>query len=150
MREVPLSSFVCMITVSVLITLFSGPLSEQAFADTMADGGLISPTSQKTPNHQLSKAPRYMRPQQTLGSRDELATLEAVHRALSETADGETYVWRSSHGRLNAVLQPTTSFLDKHQRVCRHVVILLNSGFKSQRAEGIACRQDSGTWSLDG
>ena len=150
MREVPLSSFICMITVSVLISLFMAPLSQPAFAETTANKSLISKLAQKSPSHQLSSTPQYVRPYETLSSHDEIATLEAVHRALSETADGETFVWRSAHGRLNAVLQPTTSFFDKHQHVCRHIVILLNSGLVSRRAEGIACRTASGTWSLAG
>ena len=150
MREVPLSSFVCMITVSVLITMFVAPLSQTALADTTAANSRFSHAAPDIPRHQLSSTPRYMRPQETLSRHDELATLEAIHRGLSETADGDTFVWRSSNGRLNAVLQPTTSFLDKHQHVCRHIVVLLNSGLISRRAEGIACRKPGGTWNLAG
>lgn len=150
MREVPIISYVCMIATTVLITLFVAPLSEPVLADSALKQGHFSKIARTFGTSNPTTTPRYIRPQETLGERDELATLEAVHRALTETADGETFVWRAAHGRLNAIFQPTTSFIDSHQRVCRHVVIMLNSGLRSQRAEGIACRLESGTWSLAG
>ncbi|MEM8976399.1 MAG: hypothetical protein AAGD43_30420 [Pseudomonadota bacterium] len=150
MREVPIISYVCMIATAVLVTLFVAPLSQPVLADSAFKQGAVNKKTRTAGGAQLTTTPRYLRPQQTLGERDELATLEVVHRALTETADGETFVWRAAHGRLNAILQPTTSFMDRHQRVCRHVVIMLNSGLRSQRAEGIACRLESGTWSLAG
>lgn len=150
MREIPLTSFLFMIAISVVISMFSAPLSQPAFAGTAPEPSLIIATIKKSAVDHTSSSPRFARPHETLTSLDEIATLEAVHLALSGTADGESYVWRSAHGRLNAILQPTSSFLDKHQRVCRHVIIMLVSGTKSQRAEGIACRTASGTWSLAG
>lgn len=150
MREVPIISYVCMIATAVLVTLLVAPLSQPVLADSALKQGGFSEIARTSGTTKHTTTPRYLRPQETLGARDELATLEAVHRALTETADGETFVWRAAHGRLNAILQPTVSFMDRHQRVCRHVVIMLNSGLKSQRAEGIACRLESGTWSLAG
>lgn len=150
MREVPIISYVCMIATAVLVTLFVVPLSQPVLAESTLKQDVFSKSAKISNISELTTTPRYLRPQETLGERDELAALEAVHRALTETADGETFVWRATHGRLNAVLQPTISFKDKHQRICRHVVIMLNSGLKSQRAEGIACRLESGTWSLAG
>ena len=150
MREVPLTTYICMLVASAIVSVVLAPISQPAFADTTGKPDLINVAKQKANQHTYNKAPRFVRPHATLSQRDELATLEAIHYALSNTADGETYVWRSTHGRLNAVLQPTTSFLDSRDRVCRHVVIMLNSGLKSKRAEGIACLSDSGTWSLAG
>ena len=150
MREVPLTTCVCMIVTSAVVSIVLAPLLQPAVADTTDRPDLINVAKQNANQHKYNKAPRFVRPHATLSQRDELATLEAIHFALSNTADGETYVWRNKHGRLNAVLQPTTSFLDNKDRVCRHVVIMLNSGLKSKRAEGIACLSGSGTWSLAG
>ena len=109
----------------------------------------IQPANSGIPGITLTP-PRMRNPRDYLTQTDELAALEAVHIALSRVADGATYVWRRDHGRLNAVIRPTQSFKDKRQRVCRHIVIMLNSGSYSRKAEGIACRLDNGLWSLEG
>lgn len=86
----------------------------------------------------------------TLDDSDEIATLDAVHTALTQVADGGTYVWHREHGRLSAVLQPTQSFKDANGQVCRHLIINLVSGAVSRKSEGIACRLPGGRWQLDG
>ena len=85
-----------------------------------------------------------------LSRHDHDAALEAIQIALIEVQDGASYVWRRHHGRLNGIVQPTKSFLDRRGRVCRHIVVLLNSGQFSRKTEGIACRESDGIWSLDG
>ena len=99
---------------------------------------------------QLKRKPVYLTPRDTLTRYDRLAALEAVQIALSEVGDGDSYVWRRHHGRLNGVIQPTKSYKDSRGRVCRHVIVLLNSGNYSRKREGIACRHNDGIWSLDG
>jgi hypothetical protein len=86
----------------------------------------------------------------TLDDNDEVATLDAIHTALSQVGDGGTYVWHRQHGRLSGIMQPTQSFKDSAGNVCRHLVIMLISGRHTQRAEGIACRLANGRWQLDG
>lgn len=81
---------------------------------------------------------------------DEIATLENLQLALSETSDGGTYVWHSHKGWLNGVVQPTTSFKDSGGRICRHIHIMLTSGTNSSKTEGIACRLPTGQWQLEG
>ena len=85
-----------------------------------------------------------------LSSHDHDAALEAIQIALMEVQDGASYVWRRQHGLLNGIVRPTKSFLDRRGRVCRHIVVLLNSGQFSRKTEGIACRQSDGIWSLEG
>ncbi len=85
-----------------------------------------------------------------LDQNDEIAALESVQLALSEVGDGSTYVWHRYHGRLSGVVQPTTSFRDASGNVCRHLVVILSSGTRSRRSEGIACRLGSGQWQLQG
>ena len=86
----------------------------------------------------------------TLDDNDEIATLDAIHVALSEVGDGGTYVWQRLHGRLSGAFQPTQSFKDSSGNVCRHLIIMLASGRHTQRTEGIACRLATGRWQLDG
>ena len=86
----------------------------------------------------------------SLGEADELATLEALQLTLTEVGDGSSYVWYRAHGRLSGVFQPTASFKDAGGRVCRHLEMMLTSGTTSRKTEGIACRERSGVWSLEG
>lgn len=81
---------------------------------------------------------------------DEIAALESVQLALSQVADGSTYVWHRSHGRLSGLVRPTASFKDHRGLVCRHVVVVLNGVDLTKKTEAIACRQDGGIWELDG
>lgn len=85
-----------------------------------------------------------------LSEADEIATLDAIRLALSEVADGSTYVWYRHHGRLNGLVTPTASFKDRQDRVCRHVLLILSAGTQTGRIEGIACRNDTGRWLLEG
>lgn len=133
--------FVCMCLISFhhLSPAF-GRYRMGAAAHTPAPAGLpvsIGPSSPPPERVELSGA-------------DEIATLEAIQIALSSVADGITHVWSLDDGRLNAAIRPTRSFRDVKWRVCRHVVIMLNSGGLSRSAEGIACRQEDGIWGLEG
>jgi hypothetical protein len=87
---------------------------------------------------------------QELDLKDEVAALERIQFALSEIGDGNTYVWRRWHGRLAGVVHPTSSFKDPSGKVCRHLVVLLTTGQRTSKREGIACRLPSGRWQLDG
>lgn len=81
---------------------------------------------------------------------DEIAALETLQYALSEVADGSTYVWHRHHGMLSGMVQPTGSFKDDSGAVCRHVVVVLNRTGKSNKTEAVACRMANGVWKLDG
>ncbi len=89
-------------------------------------------------------------PAHKLDDNDEIAALERIQYALSEVGDGSTYVWRRWHGRLSGIVQPTSSFKDPEGKVCRHMVVLLTTGKRTKKQEGIACRLPSGRWQLDG
>jgi surface antigen len=81
---------------------------------------------------------------------DEIAALESVQLALTEVADGSSYVWHRRHGRLSGLIHPTASFKDSAGHVCRHVVLILTTAQVTRKAEGIACRLSDGRWQLDG
>lgn len=93
---------------------------------------------------------RDSRPHGWLNQADEIATLYAIHTALSSVGDGGAYVWRRGNGLLDALIRPTTSFKSQSGDICRHIVIRLNSKHYSREIEGIACRDATGQWSLSG
>lgn len=86
----------------------------------------------------------------SLDETDEIAALESVQLGLSRMGDGSAFVWRARTGRLSGVVRPTASFRNPEGAVCRHLVVLLTTGFKTRTAEGIACRLDNGRWQLEG
>lgn len=94
--------------------------------------------------------PKFADAKPILDDSDEVATLEAVHLALTEVGDGASYVWYRRNGRLSGVVQPTTSFKDGDGRICRHVVLVLSAGPHTRKAEGVACRLTNGSWQLEG
>jgi hypothetical protein len=85
-----------------------------------------------------------------LDVKDEIAALERIQFALSEVGDGTSYVWRRWHGQLAGVVHPTSSFKDPSGKVCRHLVVLLTTGKRTSKMEGVACRLPSGRWQLEG
>lgn len=89
-------------------------------------------------------------PAKVLGLADKRATLEAIRFALTEVADGATYVWRRQSGPLKGIVRPTSSFRDGTGRVCRHLVLGVSLGRLKRKIEGIACREGTGRWSLSG
>ncbi|MFT5508600.1 MAG: hypothetical protein ACI89J_001676 [Hyphomicrobiaceae bacterium] len=91
-----------------------------------------------------------IRPSSKLGLGDEIATLHAIHTALSSVGDGGAFVWQRGNGLLTGLIRPTTSFKSNNGEICRHIIIRLNSKLYTREAEGIACRDTTGAWSLSG
>jgi len=85
-----------------------------------------------------------------LGLADKRATLEAIRFALTEVADGATFVWRRPAGPLHGIVRPTSSFRDGDGKICRHIVLGVAVGPVRRKVEGIACRAIDGLWSLSG
>ena len=85
-----------------------------------------------------------------LDEADEIAALESVQVGLSRMDDGEPFVWRRSNGKLSGIVRPTVSFRNAKGDLCRHVVVLLTTGFKTSTREGIACRATNRRWVLEG
>jgi 17 kDa outer membrane surface antigen len=117
------------------------------------DVGPVQPPCSCQQPHDAPKAsprPKFADYSRELDTSDEIATLEAIRVALTEVADGSSFVWHRGHGRLSGVIQPTSSFKDAAGRVCRHIVLVLTTGVRSGRVEGVACRLADGRWQLDG
>ena len=132
-------------------------LASLATAQTLAAQELRpanpAPCSCSTPEHappSLAPRPKFADHSQDLDDSDEVAALEAIRVALSEVADGASYVWHRNNGRLSGVIHPTASFKDVSGRVCRHIVLVLTTGIRSGRVEGVACRLPGGAWQLEG
>jgi hypothetical protein len=89
-------------------------------------------------------------PQTTFDDTDTVAALDGILIALTEVADGGTYVWHRRDGRLSGMAQPTASFRDQSGQPCRHLVVVLNAFTKSKKVEGIACRLADKRWQLTG
>lgn len=85
-----------------------------------------------------------------LTENDEIAALESIQMGLSQMDDGTPFVWRHDNGRLSGIVRPTVSFRNAEGKVCRHVVVLLTTGYKTSTAEGIACRLPNRRWVLEG
>jgi hypothetical protein len=95
-------------------------------------------------------SPDQIAPVDKLDERDEIAALERIQYALSEIGDGQTYVWKRWHGRLSGIIHPTASFKDNSGQICRHMMVLMTTGNRTSKMEGIACRMASGRWRLEG
>lgn len=80
---------------------------------------------------------------------DEYAALESVQFALTEVADGSSYVWHRAHGRLSGVVKPVSSFKDTRGGVCRHAVVTLSGVDMTKETEIVACRLPTGIWQLE-
>lgn len=84
-----------------------------------------------------------------LSEGDEIAALESVQLALTEIADGSSYIWHRNHGRLSGVVKPVSSFKDASGAVCRYAVVVLSSVDVTKRTEIVACRLPTGIWQLE-
>ncbi|MGH6805069.1 MAG: RT0821/Lpp0805 family surface protein [Methyloceanibacter sp.] len=81
---------------------------------------------------------------------DRVAAVQALELALSELGDGVTLVWQRPERRLVGRIKPVSAFRDDHGRVCRHVIYSLALGAYQRQIEGVACREQDGSWSLSG
>jgi surface antigen len=85
-----------------------------------------------------------------LDETDEIAALESIQVGLSRMDDGSPFVWKRANGRLSGIVRPTASFRNVNGALCRHVVVLLTTGFRTRTLEGVACRTNDRRWVLEG
>jgi surface antigen len=109
-------------------------------------GGCSCPNS----SAQKTIKPKFADLKSPLDESDEIAALESVQFALTEVADGSSYVWHRSNGKLSGIVKPLTSFKDAQGGICRHVLVVFNSTDLTKKTEAIACRLASGIWQIDG
>ena len=85
-----------------------------------------------------------------LDESDEIAALASVQQALNGVGDGSAYVWARANGRLSGLVRPISSFRNDEGQICRHVVVMLTTGARTQKTESTACRLAGGRWQLGG
>ena len=85
-----------------------------------------------------------------LGGSDRVAAIQALELALSELGDGMTLVWQRPERDLVGRVKPVSAFRDNKGRMCRTVVYALALGGYQREIEGVACREQDGSWSLSG
>jgi len=138
-------SFASAALLAASLTIFAGVAAAQRVSIPHID-----PSSEQSPPRPEAGVRLLPNEKFRLTEEDEIATLDAIRIALSEIADGSSYVWYRQHGQLNGLVQPTSSFKDGKGRVCRHILLILSAGRQTGRVEGIACRNDAGRWLLEG
>lgn len=85
-----------------------------------------------------------------LDETDEISVLESLHHALTEVADGSTYVWHREHGRLSGLVKVASSYKNPEGAVCRRALVVLNSLDGAKKTEISACRQSNRAWRIAG
>jgi surface antigen len=85
-----------------------------------------------------------------LDGSDRQAAVQALALALSELGDGVTLVWQRPERSLAGRIKPVSAFRDDQGRICRHVLYSLALGTYRREIEGVACREQDGSWSLAG
>ncbi|MGO4686244.1 hypothetical protein [Hyphomicrobium sp. 2TAF46] len=113
-------------------------------------GAEKSPATAACPKpNALSETTKFTTVKTALDRDDEYAALESVQFALTEVADGSSYVWHRAHGRLSGVVKPVSSFKDTRGSVCRHAVVTLSGVDTTKETEIVACRLPTGIWQLE-
>lgn len=149
MRHVPaLETLVFVAATAVILAAPVFPAGNTAMADESlaASGRCTCPDAERK-----SARPKFAEfgfPR--LDETDEIAALESIQVGLSRMDDGAPFVWKRTNGRLSGIVRPTSSFRNAKGHLCRHVVVLLTTGFKTRTAEGVACRAADRRWVLEG
>lgn len=149
MRPVPaLETFVLAAATAVLLVALVFLSGNPAYADDRRNEGATCTcpdTGRKAARPKFAEFDR-----RTLDEQDEIAALESIQVGLSRMDDGNPFVWKRANGRLSGIVRPTTSFRNARGSLCRHVVVLLTTGYKTSTTEGIACRSANRRWVLEG
>lgn len=128
------------LTAFVLVTAIFISADLVSAASSTPDSKTTVPAKTATPV--LAKAP--------LDETDQIAALETIQFALTQVADGSSYVWHRAHGRLSGIVKPVSSFKDTKGGVCRHAVVVLSATDETKRTEIVACRLETGIWQIEG
>ncbi len=149
MRQVPaLETFVLAVATAVMLMALVFLSGNLAYADERSgDGGACTcpDAAHKSARPKFAEFDR-----RTLDDADEIAALESIQVGLSRMDDGSPFVWKRANGRLSGIVRPTSSFRNAKGSLCRHVVILLTTGYRTSTTEGVACRSVDRRWVLEG
>lgn len=149
MRHVPaLETLVFVVATAVMLVALVFLSGNSAFAAEPVSGEAscaCPDAGRKTPRPKFAEFA-----DRVLDESDEIAALESIQVGLTRMDDGSPFVWKRANGRLSGIVRPTASFRNASGALCRHVVVLLTTGFKTRTAEGVACRAASRRWVLEG
>lgn len=129
---------------AIVAAVFMAPSFAHA-ADAAGPPGCSCPDGSAT-----SSKPNFTRLSPPLDASDEIAALQSLQFALTEVADGSSYVWHRSHGRLSGIVRPLRSHKDGAGAVCRTIVVILNGTDITKKTETTACRLAGGVWQIAG
>jgi surface antigen len=140
-----LSSWIAALAVALVATLFWQPAANSSESD--APESWQAEVAAEIPADPALDAEAL---RATLTPDDPVALLEALRVALDEVADGATYVWHRVDAPLQGAIRPTASFRDDSGAICRRLSVTLTLGATSRWTDAVACREDSGRWSISG
>ena len=144
-RAKPLATVALAATALLLLSQFA--LARQG-KPAISSSFSASDTSE-TPPLPLRKPPRKLADLRSrLDQKDHIVAMRALHLALSQVEDGGTFLWQKKSRSLKGMIKPSKPFLNSDGRVCRHVIYAMSLGLYLKQIEGIACRQNDGTWLL--
>ncbi|MFA5948746.1 MAG: hypothetical protein WC807_00525 [Hyphomicrobium sp.] len=151
MRDVPIEDTSVVVAVAgmmLALLVLLGPSKGHAAEELLTTGPACScpPTARGPGLAGATSAGTASR----LDENDEIAALSSLQIGLSRMDDGTPFVWRRGNGRLSGIVRPTRSFRSASGSLCRHVVVLLTTGYRTRTAEGVACRLEGGRWQLEG
>lgn len=151
MRPVPaLETFILAAATAVMLVAFVFLSGNVANAGERADGGAACTCPDAARKSGRPKFADLTPRTGTLDEQDEIAALESIQVGLSRMDDGNPFVWKRANGRLSGIVRPTSSFRNAKGSLCRHVVVLLTTGYKTSTTEGVACRSANRRWVLEG
>lgn len=127
-----------------------GHISHSAHAEPASDISANTPVTARTapPTPQQNPVRRLKELRAKLGGKDQIIALRALHLALNQVPDGGTFVWRKRSLSLKGMIKPSKAFRNSDGQVCRHIIYALVLGRYTKQIEGIACRQEDGSWQL--
>jgi surface antigen len=127
-----------------LLVLLSAPAPHALIADEPLRTGSLSIDAEG------AQPAGFVELRDRLDATDRAVALNALKVALNELGDGGSLLWRRPSRALTGVIKADSVFRDGEGRVCRHVSYSLSLGTYVRQAEGVACRDANGKWSLEG
>jgi len=85
-----------------------------------------------------------------LDDRDKRMATEAATRAFEQNQTGQTSVWNNPDSGNSGQITPTKTYQLANGQYCREYKQTIVIGGEPQQSYGTACRQDDGTWKIQG
>ncbi len=73
---------------------------------------------------------------------------ETIETALETTTGGESLTWSSPTSGTHGIITPLNTFRSAGGRFCRELTVTTKSAMSEEIAQGVACRHQSGGWTV--